>query len=127
MLLRTLVLVGLLFSVGCGPQAIYDKTVTVSNDEIKPIEFGPFKKETGITVQVAAVGPPVSVFIHPKDKTEHVDYAVSYGKEPTDVLAGSGSVENESFQVTVPADTEVVVRLQGTAQEQSQVALKITK
>ena len=128
MQLRTLTLLGLvLVCVGCGPQSIYDKTVSVNNDEITPIEFGPFKKESSIAVDVSSVGPPVTVYVHPKDKTEHVDYAISYGKEPTDVLAGSSSVEIESYQVTVPPDTEVVVRLQGTAQEVSQVSLKITK
>lgn len=127
MLLRMTTLIGLMLAcVGCGPQVIYDSSVTVSNNDIKPILFGPFKKEAKVTVRAETNGPPVSVYVHPEDQTEHVDYAISYGKEPS-VLAGSNSVESATYDVAVPAETEIVVRLQGTSQEDSQVSLKITK
>ena len=117
----------LLICAGCGPKAIYDQEVTLKAGDIQPVVFGPFEKEQAVTVDVSAPGSPVSVYVFDKDQMEFVDYAISYGKTPENVLAGEASTEAATLTATVPAGKEIVVRLQPTGKDEANVQLKITK
>ena len=117
----------LLFCVGCGPQAIYDKEVSLALGDIQPIVFGPFDKEQSVTVTVSSPGAPISVYVFESEQLEFVDYAVSFGKPPQNVLAGEASTEGTTLTAVVPADKEAIVRLQPTGQQPAKVQLKITE
>lgn len=117
----------LLICAGCGPKAIYDQEVSLQAGDIQPIVFGPFSKEGAVTVTVSSPGAPVSVYVFDKDQLEFVDYAITYGKAPENTLAGEASTEETTLTAKVPADKEIVVRLQPTGQKEAKVKLKITK
>jgi hypothetical protein len=117
----------LLICAGCGPQSIYDQEVSLKAGDIQPIVFGPFSKEQTVTVAVSSPGSPVSVYVFDNEQTEFVDYAITFGKPPENVLAGEASTESATLTATVPADKEIVVRLQPTGQQEAKVQLKITK
>ena len=117
----------ILFCAGCGPQAIYDKEVPLALGDIQPIVFGPFDKEQSVTVTVSSPGAPISVYVFESEQLEFVDYAVSFGKPPQNVLAGEASTEGTTLTAVVPADKEAIVRLQPTGQQPAQVQLKITE
>lgn len=125
--LRIITLCALILCVGCQPQTLYDKSVSVTSNDITPILFGPFSKESTVSIEFETSGPPVLLYVHPEDQREQVEYAISYEKEPPSVLAGSNSVESDSYQVIVPADTEVAVTIKGTTLEESKVQLRISK
>ena len=116
----------LLLCLGCGPKVMDEREVSLAVGDIVPIEFGPFKSEEKIKVEASASGGPISIYVHPKDQTEHVDYAISYGKQPPGIIAGSASTQGETLEALIPAGTEVVVRLQTAERQASQVQLKIS-
>ncbi len=117
----------LLICAGCGPQSIYDKEISLEVGDIQPIVFGPYSKEQTVTVTVISPGVPVSVYVFDSEQMEFVDYAITYGKAPENVLAGEASTESATLTATVPADKEIVVRLQPIGQQPAKVHLKITK
>jgi hypothetical protein len=117
----------LLICAGCGPQSIYDKQLSLGVGDIQPIIFGPFNKEQTVTIVVNSPGAPVSVYVFDKEQVEFVDYAITFGKPPENVLAGEASTESATLTATVPADKEIVVRLQPTSHQEAKVQLKITK
>lgn len=111
---------------GCSPSLIDNREVTMKAGEIVPIVFGPFGQEKTVKVIVSSPGAPISVYVHPQDKTEHVDYAISFDKEPQDTYAGVASTEGETLTAVIPANTEAVVRLQPVGQSEPTVQLKIS-
>jgi hypothetical protein len=128
MQMRNRLIWGLLFvCAGCGPKVIYDKEVPLAAGDIQPIVFGPFDKEQEVTVSVESPGAPVSVYLHEVEQTEYVDYDISFGKTPQNVLAGEASTEGTTLTTTVPAGKEIVVRLQPTGGQPASVKLKITQ
>ncbi len=111
---------------GCGPGLLDKREVSLELGDIESIVFGPFNKEQTVTVTVSSPGAPVSVYVHDSDQQEHVDYAISYGKEPQDTWAGVASTEDVTLTAVVPAGKEAVVRLQPTGRKPANVHLKIS-
>jgi hypothetical protein len=103
-----------------------ERDVFLEFGEIKSILFGPFKKELTATVSASSPGAPISVYVFASDQQEHVDYAITYSKEPHDTWAGVASTEDATLTAVVPADTEAVVRLQTVGRNPAQVHLKIS-
>ena len=121
-----LVLIIILWCCGCGPRLLDERDVSLELGDIQPIMFGPFNKEQTVTVSASSPGAPVSVYVFEIDQTELVDYAITYGREPQKILAGTASTEDVTLTAVVPADKEAVVRLQLTGRKPANVHLKIS-
>lgn len=117
----------LIVCVGCGPSALYDQEVAIELDGIESVIVGPFDKEETLTVALSSPGAPVSVYVFDKEQTEYVDYDITYGKPPRNVLAGEASTESTTVTAQAPAGKEIVVRLQPAGKQAATVQLKITK
>jgi hypothetical protein len=117
----------MLLCAGCGGKAIYNDEVPLAKGDIQPITIGPFAKEQAVTVIVSSPGAPVSVYVFESEQLEFVDYAITYGKQPENVLAGEASTEDATLTATVPANKEIIVRLQPAGQHEAKVQLKITQ
>jgi len=127
MQIRSMLALGIiLWCCGCGPGLLDEREVSLELDDIESIPFGPFNEEQTVTVTVSSPGAPVSVYVHDSDQQEHVDYAISYGKEPQDTWAGVASTEDVTLTAVVPAGKEAVVRLQPTGRKPANVHLKIS-
>jgi hypothetical protein len=113
--------------VGCGGQALYNQEVVLAPGDIQPIVVGPFDRDETVTVSVSSSDNPVSVYVFDQDQLEFVDYAVTHGKEPQNVLAGEASTDSTTLTTPVPAKKEIVVRLQPVGKQSARVQLKITK
>ena len=116
----------ILWCCGCGPGLLDEREVSLELDDIKSIAFGPFNEEQTVTVTVSSPGAPVSVYVFEIDQTEFVDYAITYGKEPQKILAGTASTEDVTLTAVVPAGKEAVVRLQLTGRKPANVHLQIS-
>lgn len=127
MQLRSMVALGIiLWCSGCGPRLLDEREVSLEVGEIKSIPFGPFKKELTATVSASSPGAPISVYVYDSEQQEHVDYAITYGREPEDTWAGVASTEDVTLTAEVPADKEAVVRLQLIGRVPANVKLKIS-
>jgi hypothetical protein len=111
---------------GCGPRVLDERDVSLELGDIQSIMIGPFKNELTVTVSASSPGAPISVYVFASDQQEHVDYAITYSKEPHDTWAGVASTEDATLTAVVPADTEAVVRLQTIGRNPAQVHLKIS-
>jgi len=116
----------LIFCSGCGPRVMDERDVSLELGDIKPILFGPFKKEVTVTVSAKSPGAPISVYVFDSEQQEHVDYAITHGNEPRETWAGVASTEDAALTAVIPAGKEAVVRLQPTGREPAQVRLKIS-
>ena len=114
------------FCLGCGPKLLDQREVSMEVGDISSIEIGPFKQEQTVKVVVSSTDAPISIYLHPKDQTEHVDYAISYQKEPQGIFAGVESTEAETLEAAVPAESEAVVRLQNIGKQSTKVQLTIS-
>ena len=127
MRLKNLLVLGMLATlVGCGPQVMYDKEVSLELGEIVPIQVGPFERPKTVTVTASSPGAPISIYVHAVDQTELVDEAISFEREPEDTFAAVSSTEGETLVAQIPPETEVVVRLQPTGRQTAKVQLKIS-
>ncbi len=128
MRIRSMLALGfmIIWCCGCGPRILDEREVSLEVGDIVSIPFGPFKKEVTVTVTASSAGAPVSVYVFDSDQQEHIDYAISYGKEPQDTWAGVASTEDVTLTAVIPADTEAVVRLQPAGKETANVKLKIS-
>ena len=116
----------IMLGVGCGPRLLDEREVSLEPGDIQSFEIGPFQEEQTVTVTASSPGAPISVYVFAEDQMEHVDYAITYGKDPPDIFAGVASTEEAALTAVVPADTEAVVRLQPTGRQSAKVKLKIS-
>lgn len=128
MQIRSMLALGvmMIWCCGCGPKVMDEREVSLELGDIESIPFGPFKKELTVTVSASSPGAPISVYVYDSEQQEHVDYAISYGKEPQETWAGVASTEDVTLTAVIPADKEAIVRLQPTGREPATVKLKIT-
>jgi hypothetical protein len=128
MQIRSMLALGIvvIWCCGCGPRIVDERDVSLEVGDIKSILFGPFKKELTVTVSASSPGAPISVYVFASDQQEHVDYAITYSKEPQQTWAGVASTEDVTLTAVVPAGQEGVVRLQTVDRKPAQVHLKIS-
>lgn len=126
MRIASVLTLGVLLCCGCGPRVFDEREVSLEIGDIQPIVFGPFNKEQTVTITVSSPGAPISVYVYEREQREFVDYAISYGKEPENTLAGAPSTEDVTLTALIPADKEAEVRLQPTGQKPATVKLKIS-
>ena len=127
MRIRSMLALGiLLWCCGCGPRLLDEREVSLELGDIESIVFGPFDKEQTVTVSASSPGAPVSVYVFDSDQQDHVDYAITYSREPQDTWAGAASTEDVTLTAVVPAGKEAVVRLQPTGRKPANVHLKIS-
>jgi hypothetical protein len=117
----------LIWCCGCGPRIVDERDVSLEVGDIKSILFGPFKNELTATVSVSSPGAPISAYVFASDQQEHVDYAITYSKEPQNTWAGVASTEDVTLTAVVPAGQEAVVRLQTVDRKAAQVHLNISE
>ncbi len=111
---------------GCGPTLSHKQDYSISVGEIVEIPFDPISNEQTIKVAAKSPGKPVNVHVYLAEHAEEVNRNITLGKPVERALASEEAAEDISLLATVPANKEVIVRIQPAGPTSAEVSLEVT-
>ena len=125
-LLRTLLVLATLLAAGCGPTLTNIGDYSMSVGEIIVVPVDPVGREQTLKIKATSSDNPIQVHVYPTEHDEAVGNAIVGNKPSEHVLGSEADTKNVNLEVVVPANTEVLVRLQPSGATSANVHLEIT-
>lgn len=111
---------------GCGPVLSDQRDLTIAANEILAIPIDPISQQQTIKVTASSPGSPIDVHIFLQEHEAAIERKITLGKPPENLLASQNDAEQVSLEATVPANKEVIVRLQSASAKTANVHLEIS-
>lgn len=123
--LLLLACVSLLLS-SCGPTLSHQQDYSLAVGEFLEIPFDPITREQTIKIVAKSPGKLIKVHVYLSEDKAEVNRMITLGKPVENLLASQEEAEEVALEATVPANKEVVVRLQPAGPTSAQVHLEVT-
>ncbi len=123
---KVLLVIACVMLAGCGPTLSHKQDYSIPVGEIVEIPFEPISNEQTVKVVAKSPGKPINVHVYLAENADEVNRKITLGKPAEMALASQENAEEVTLQAVIPANKEVIVRLQPAGPTSAEVSLEVT-
>ena len=112
--------------IGCRPRLADRRDISIDVGEIVSIPIDAIGHEQTIKIKVYSPDKPINVHVFLKEDEEAIEEKITTDKPSENLLAHQIGAQQISLEALVPANKEVIVRLQAASPDSIKVHLEIT-